>query len=184
MYTVRGLARSQHRVVLWRPLVLDRPALHSLAHLAYGVPWYATARFGIKAVILTCANSILVRAPGLVRCDCRCEDREGQIDCGAEVVYCECILFPCSERHQLRPAVQSTLKGQYTSRNEKLGSEKKCVIIHIPSEHLIHNFPGHSTLSLESACFSAKTSLLHTHRLADCSTGFGPISMDAVRPTS
>ena len=55
MHTVRGLARSQHRVVLWRPLILDRAAVYPLAHLAHGVPWCAVTclPWTDKAGILT-----------------------------------------------------------------------------------------------------------------------------------
>jgi len=63
----------------------------------------------------------------------------------------------CKSTSKYTTFIQSTLKGQYTSRNESMGSEKKSVTL-LSSPLLPSSTPlGPSTLSLASTSFS----LLH-----------------------
>ena len=88
----RLLPSSQDRVLLWGPLLPDRPAVHPFPHLPHRVPWYAppaACSHSRGITVLTRPDSLLVRTPSAVLCHRRCDDGAGEVNRGPEVVHRE-----------------------------------------------------------------------------------------------
>src|SRR5260370_1176869 len=108
------MCAPQHCICLWRSLLLNCPAFYSLPCLSYRVPWYARP-------VNPCQTSFVLT--GLLRALHRfpaywCERPE------LFAAISEGTTAKDRAKRVLRWFI-STLKGQYTSRNETMGSEKK-----------------------------------------------------------
>ena len=98
----------QHRLLLWRPLLTDCTSFHSISNLTHRIPWQASICF----ITLDPCSSIFVDPAYW------CE----RPDFFATIADAE----PGQDRIlAVLKWFISTLKDQYTSRNDQLGSEKK-----------------------------------------------------------
>ena len=70
-------------------------------------------------------QSILVPAPRTLPCHRRCQGWRRQSPHRPQLVHRQ-FSFPWFDKLRLSVVQQSTLKDQYTSRNESIGSERKC----------------------------------------------------------